>query len=57
MLGRGAGAIAGLAAAVLLVRHMQVQDYAGYTAIMGIAGIVAMLASLGVDRVVTRFTR
>ena len=55
LLGRGASAIAVLVSAVLLVRHMTVPDYAAYTAIMGIAGIVGMLSSLGIERVVTRF--
>lgn len=55
LLGRSAGAVAGLLSAILLVRHMAIQDYAGYIAVMGVAGIVAMLASLGLDRVVTRF--
>jgi O-antigen/teichoic acid export membrane protein len=55
LLGRGASAVAVLVSAVLLVRHMSVPDYAGYTAVMGIAGIVGMLASLGIERVVTRF--
>lgn len=55
LLGRGAGAILGLANAVLLVRNMATPDYAAYIALLGIAGIAAMLTSLGLDRVVTRF--
>lgn len=55
LLGRGAGAIAGLASAVLLVRHMPLTAYAGYTAVMGLAGIASMLVSLGLDRVATRY--
>lgn len=55
LLGRGASAIAGLATAIVLVRHMSVPAYAGYIAVMGIVGIITMLASLGLDRAVTRY--
>ncbi len=53
LLGRGAGAIAGLATAVIFVRYMDITAYATYTAFMGIVGIAGMVASLGLDRVAT----
>lgn len=55
LLGRGAGAVIGLATAVLLVRHMDVAAYAGYTALLGLAGISGMLAALGLERALTRY--
>jgi pyruvyl transferase EpsO len=55
LLGRGMSAVAGFATVILLVRHMQVSAYAGYTAILGLTTVAGMLAGLGMERALTRF--
>jgi O-antigen/teichoic acid export membrane protein len=55
LLGRGASAVIGFATIILLVRVMDVTAYAGYIAMMGLAGIGSMLSSLGLERTAARF--
>ncbi|RJG01081.1 lipopolysaccharide biosynthesis protein [Noviherbaspirillum sedimenti] len=55
LLGRGMSAAAGFVTVILLVRHMEMPAYAGYTAILGFCGLAGMLAGLGLERALVRF--
>ncbi|MDO9204589.1 lipopolysaccharide biosynthesis protein [Methylotenera sp.] len=55
LMGRGAAGIAGFISIILLVRYMDVHNYAAYTALTGLAALCCVLASLGMERVVSRY--
>ena len=55
LLGRGLAGIAGLATVILLVRFMDVQNYAGFTALTGLIALSGVLAGLGLDRAISRY--
>ena len=55
LLGRGLAGIAGFATVILLVRFMDVQSYAGYTALTGLIALSGILAGLGLDRAISRY--
>lgn len=55
LIGRGAAGIAGFLSIILLVRFMDVHNYAAYTALTGLATLCGVLASLGMERVVSRY--
>jgi O-antigen/teichoic acid export membrane protein len=55
LMGRAFSGIAGIASVVLLARAMEVKDYAGYTALTGLAMLVGILSGLGFDRAVARY--
>jgi len=53
--GRGLAGVAGFLTIILLVRFMDVQNYAAYTALSGLVAMCGVLAGLGMDRVVSRY--
>lgn len=53
--GRGAAGIAGLGSVLLLARYMDVMSYAGYTTLIGLAALLGVLGSVGLERVVARY--
>ncbi|MDP2229629.1 lipopolysaccharide biosynthesis protein [Methylotenera sp.] len=55
LMGRGAAGIAGFISIILLVRYMDVHNYAAYTALTGLAALCCVLASLGIERVISRY--
>lgn len=55
LLGRGLAGIAGFATLILLVRFMDVQSYAGFTALTGLIALSGILAGLGLDRAISRY--
>ncbi len=55
LLGRGMSGVAGFASVLLLVRAMDVDSYAGYTALSGLVMMIAMFSGLGLDRAVARY--
>src|SRR5689334_2695258 len=55
LLGRGMAGAAGFATVILLVRYMDVQDYAGYTALTGLIVLSGIIAGLGLDRAISRY--
>jgi len=55
LLGRGLGGIAGFAFVVLLARAMEVEAYAGYTAVSGLIAFSGILTGFGLERVVARY--
>ncbi len=55
LLGRGAAGLAGFATVVLLVRYMDMQGYAAFTALSGLISFVGILASLGMERTLSRY--
>ena len=55
LMGRGFGFVMGFATAILLVRAMPVAEYAVYVTLIGMQMILLTLASLGINRVITRF--
>lgn len=55
LLGRGLAGIAGFATVILLVRFMDVQSYAGFTALTGLIALSGILAGLGLDRAISRY--
>lgn len=55
LLGRGAAGIAGFATILLLVRFMNVTNYAIYTSLSGLVVLCCALPGLGMERVVSRF--
>ena len=55
LLGRGLAGVAGLATVILLVRFMDVQSYAGFTALTGLIALSGVLAGLGLDRAISRY--
>jgi pyruvyl transferase EpsO len=55
LLGRGLAGVAGLATVILLVRFMDVQSYAGFTALTGLIALSGILAGLGLDRAISRY--
>ena len=55
LLGRGLAGLAGFATVILLVRYMDVQSYAGFTALTGLIALSGVCASLGLDRAISRY--
>ena len=55
LLGRGIAGLAGFLTIILLARHMNVQDYAGYTALSGVIALVGILAGFGLERAISRY--
>jgi exopolysaccharide biosynthesis predicted pyruvyltransferase EpsI/O-antigen/teichoic acid export membrane protein len=55
LLGRGLAGLAGFATVILLVRYMDVQSYAGFTALSGIIVMAGIFAGLGLERAISRF--
>ena len=55
LLGRGLAGAAGFATLILLVRYMDVQAYAGFTALSGVIVLAGILAGLGLERAISRF--
>lgn len=55
LLGRGVAGLAGFATVLLLVRYMDVQNYAGYTALSGLTTMCGIVASLGLERAIARY--
>ena len=55
LLGRGLAGLAGFATVILLVRYMDVQSYAGFTALTGLIALSGVCAGLGLDRAISRF--
>ena len=55
LMGRGAAGMAGFITVLLLVRFMDVHNYAAYIALSGVAALSGILASLGMERVLSRY--
>jgi pyruvyl transferase EpsO len=55
LFGRGMSGVAGFAVIILLVRYMDVQNYAGYTALNGLTMFAGILAGLGLERAISRY--
>ena len=55
LLGRGAAGAAGFAIVLLLVRFMDIANYAAYTALSGMVAVCGIVAGLGMERVVSRY--
>ena len=47
--------VAGVASVLLLARAMDVQSYAGYTALTGLIVMIAILSGLGMERAIARY--
>jgi hypothetical protein len=47
LMGRGAAGVAGFLTVILLVRFMDVQNYAAYTALSGLVALCGVLSGLG----------
>lgn len=56
LLGRGAAGLAGLVTVVLLVRCMDLRNYAVYTALSGVVSVCGVLAGMGMERILARYT-
>lgn len=55
LMGRGAAGIAGFLTVLLLVRYMDLENYAAYTALSGLVSICGVVAGLGMERVISRY--
>lgn len=55
LIGRGMSGVAGIASVILLARSMNVEAYAGYTTLTGMAMMVSLLSTLGLERAVARY--
>lgn len=55
LLGRGLAGVAGLVTVILMARYMQIQQYASFTALTGIIALAGILASLGLERAISRY--
>lgn len=55
LMGRGAAGAAGFITVLLLVRFMDLSNYAAYTALSGLVAMCGVVASLGMERVVSRY--
>ncbi len=55
LLGRGLSGLAGFATVILLVRYMDVQSYAGFTALTGLIVLAGIFAGLGLERAISRY--
>ena len=55
LLGRGLAGLAGFATVILLVRYMDIQSYAGFTALSGVVVFAGILAGLGLERALSRY--
>lgn len=55
LLGRGTAGAAGLFIVLLLVRFMDIGNYAAFTALSGLIAACGILAGLGMERVVSRY--
>lgn len=54
-LGRGASGLAGFLVIILLVRYMDIANYANFTALSGLTAFCGILVSLGMERAISRF--
>lgn len=54
-LGRGASGLAGFLVIILLVRYMDIANYASFTALSGLTAFCGILVSLGMERAISRF--
>ncbi len=55
LFGRGVAGTAGFLTVLLLVRYMDVSNYATYTALSGLVSLCGIIASLGMERVIARY--
>lgn len=55
LMGRGAAGAAGFFTILLLVRYMDLPNYAAYIALSGVATICGVLAGLGMERIISRY--
>lgn len=55
LIGRGAAGAAGFMTVLLLVRFMDVENYAAYTALSGLIALCGVVAGLGMERVIARY--
>jgi pyruvyl transferase EpsO len=55
LMGRGAAGVAGFLTVILLVRFMDVENYAAYTALSGLVAMCGVLSGLGMERVISRY--
>lgn len=55
LMGRGVAGIAGFLTVILLVRFMDVQNYAAYTALSGLVAMCGVLSGLGIERIISRY--
>ena len=55
LLGRGFAGLGGFATVILLVRYMDVQSYAGFTALTGVIVLAGIFAGLGLERAISRY--
>ena len=55
LIGRGIAGIAGFATVILMARYMDIKSYAGFTALTGLISFAGILASLGIERVISRY--
>ncbi|HEY0563554.1 MAG TPA: hypothetical protein VGD04_09520 [Methylophilus sp.] len=55
LLGRGLAGVAGFVTVILMARFMDIQQYAGFTALTGVIAFGGILASLGLERAISRY--
>jgi O-antigen/teichoic acid export membrane protein len=55
LLGRGMSGVASFVSVILLVRYMDVESYAGYTALLGLTMMATILSGLGLGRALARY--
>lgn len=55
LMGRGAAGLAGFLTVLLLVRFMDLHNYAAYTALSGLVALCGVLAGLGMERIISRY--
>lgn len=55
LIGRGVAGVAGFATVILMARFMDINSYAGFTALTGLISFAGILSSLGLDRVIARY--
>lgn len=55
LLGRALSGITGFVSIILLVRYMDVSDYAAYTTVISLIMMAGMLSNLGLERAATRY--
>jgi O-antigen/teichoic acid export membrane protein len=55
LMGRGAAGVAGFFTVLLLVRFMDLHNYAAYTALSGLIAMCGVLAGVGMERIISRY--
>jgi len=55
LVGRGVSSIGSFIAAMIIVRQLSVDEYAGYTVLSGLLLFLAMVSNLGMDRIIPRY--